>query len=63
MEEMQIEANAKLSSLIEKFELLEAALASVTRENETLKVTVAEKAVQLAELRNSLNERKQYARN
>ena len=63
MEEMQIEANAKLSSLIEKFELLEAALASVTRENETLKVTVAEQAVQLAELRNSLNEREQYARN
>ena len=52
MEEMQIEANAKLSSLIEKFELLEAALASVTRENETLKVTVAEQAVQLAEIRN-----------
>ena len=60
---MQIEANAKLSSLIEKFELLEAALASVTRENETLKVTVAEQAVQLAEIRNSLNEREQYARN
>ena len=61
MEEMQIEANAKLSSLIEKFELLEAALASVTRENETLKVTVAEQAVQLAEIRNSLNECEQYA--
>ena len=60
MEEMQIKANAKLSSLIEKFELLEAALA---RENETLKVKVAEQAVQLAELRNSLNEHEQYARN
>ena len=54
--------NTKLSSLIEKFELLEASLISVTREKEALKVTVAEQAVEIAELRNSLNEREQYAR-
>ena len=62
MEEMQIETNAKLSALIEKFELLEASLMAVTREKEVLKVTVAEQATELAELRNSLNEREQYAR-
>ena len=45
MEEMQSEMNTKLSSLIEKFELLEASLISVTREKEALKVTVAEQAV------------------
>ena len=59
---MQSEMNTKLSSLIEKFELLEASLISVTREKEALKVTVAEQAVEIAELRNSLNEREQYAR-
>ena len=62
MEEMQSEMNSKLSALIEKFELLEASLVSVTREKEALKVTVAEQANELAELRNSLNEREQYAR-
>ena len=59
---MQSEMNTKLSSLIEKFELLEASLISVTREKEALKVTVAEQAVEIAELRNSLNEREKYAR-
>ena len=62
MEEMQIETNTKLSALIEKFEMLEASLIAVTREKEALKVTVAEQATELAELRNSLNEREQYAR-
>ena len=62
MEEMPIEMNSKLSSLIEKFEQLEASLVSVTREKKALKVTVAEQACELAELRNSLNEREQYAR-
>ena len=59
MEEMQSEMNSKLSALIEKFELLEASLFSVTREKEALKVTVAEQANELAELRNSLNESEQ----
>ena len=54
--------NAKLSALMEKFELLEASLIAVTREKETLKATVAEQACELADLRNSLNEREQYAR-
>ena len=62
MEEMQIEMNAKLSALIEKFEQLEASLVAVTREKEILKVTVAEQAEEIADLRNSLNEREQYAR-
>ena len=38
MEEMQSEMNSKLSSLIEKFELLEASLIAVTRDKEALKV-------------------------
>ena len=63
MEEMQSEMNTKLSALIAKFEALESALLSVTTENETLKCTVAEQAEELAELRNSLNDREQYARN
>ena len=63
MEEMQCEMNTKLSALIAKFEALESALLSVTTENETLKCTVAEQAEELAELRNSLNDREQYARN
>ena len=62
MEEMQSEMNAKLTALIEKFELLEASLVAVTREKEALKVTVSEQANELAELCNSLNEREQYAR-
>ena len=62
MEEMQAEMNSKLTTLMEKFEILEASLVAVSREKETLKVTVAEQAVELAELRNSLNEREQYAR-
>ena len=62
MEDMQIEMNAKLTSLIEKFEQLEASLISVTREKEALKVTVEEQACEIAELRNSLNEREQSAR-
>ena len=62
MEDIQIEMNAKLTSLIEKFEQLEASLISVTREKEALKVTVEEQACEIAELRNSLNEREQYAR-
>ena len=62
MEEMQIEMNAKLSALIEKFEQLEASLVAVTREKEILKVTVAEQAEEIADLRNSLNEREQYTR-
>ena len=52
----------KLTALMEKFEILEASLIAVTREKEALKVTVAEQAGELAELRNSLNEREQYAR-
>ena len=62
MEEMQSEMNSKLSSLIEKFELLEASLIAVTRDKEALKVTVAAQAAEIADLRNSLNEREQYAR-
>ena len=62
MEEMQSETNSKLSELIEKFEQLEASLLAVTQEKEILKVTVSRQAIELAELRNSLNEREQYAR-
>ena len=57
-----MEMNSKLSALIEKFELLEASLVAVTREKENLKATVAEQAEEIADLRNSLNEREQYAR-
>ena len=53
MEEMQSEMNAKLSALMEKFELLEASLIAVTREKETLKAAVAEQACELADLCNS----------
>ena len=63
MEEMQSEMNIKLSALMVKFEALEALLLSVTKEKEILRCTVAEQAEELAELRNSLNEREQYARN
>ena len=59
---MQAEMNTKLSALMDKFEILEASLLAVSREKEVLKVTVAEQAVELAELCNSLNEREQYAR-
>ena len=62
MEEMQAEMNTKLSALMDKFEILEVSLLAVSREKEVLKVTVVEQAVELAELRNSLNEREQYAR-
>ena len=34
----------------------------MTQEKEILKVTVSRQAIELAELRNSLNEREQYAR-
>ena len=60
---MQSEMNIKLSALMVKFEALEASLLSVTKEKEILRCTVAEQAEELAELRNSLNEREQYARN
>ena len=62
IEELQSEMNSKMSSLIEKFELLEASLVAVTREKEALKVTVAAQAAEIADLRNSLNECEQYAR-
>ena len=63
MEEIQCEMNTKLTALIAKFEALEAALLSVTTENKTLKFTVAKQAEELAEFRNSLNDREQYAQN
>ena len=63
IEEMQIEMNTKLSALMEKFEALEASLLAVTKEKEILRSTVTEQAEELAELRNSLNDREQYARN
>ena len=55
--------NTKLSALIAKFEALEAALLSVKAKNETLKCTVAEQVEEIADLRNSLNDREQYVRN
>ena len=63
MEEMQSEMNTKLSALIGKFETLEASLIAVTREKEALRGMVTEQASEIAILRNSLNEREQYARN
>ena len=63
MEEMQIEMNAKLTALMAKFEAVEASLAAVIKDNIKLKETVAGQAVEIAELRNSLNERERYARN
>ena len=63
MEEMQSEMNIKLSALMVKFEMLEASLIAVTREKEALRGMVTEQASEIAVLRNSLNEREQYARN
>ena len=63
MEEMQSDMNSKLSSLMVKFEAMEAALLAMTREKETLRGMVTEQAAEIADLRNSLNEREQYARN
>ena len=63
MEEMQSEMNIKLSALMVKFEMLEASLIAVTREKEALWGMVTEQASKIAVLRNSLNEREQYARN
>ena len=63
IEEMQLEMNTKLSALMEKFESLEASLLAVTKEKEILRSTVAEQAEEVAELRNSLNDLEQYARN
>ena len=60
---MQSEMNNKLSALIVKFEALEASLIAVTREKEALRGMVTEQASEIAVLRNSLNEREQYAMN
>ena len=63
MEDLQQELLEKISTLTDKFENLEATLLRMSRENEDLKVTVLNQAKEIAELRNNLNEREQYARN
>jgi hypothetical protein len=61
---------AKLTYLTEKVESMEAALKEATREKESLKQIVkiqtdelAGQAIEIADLRNCLNEREQYSRN
>ena len=53
----------KINYLTEKMESMEAALITVTREKEDLQQKVDSQAHDIAELRNGLNDREQYARN
>ena len=54
--------NDKLSYLTSKFEALETTLADMTREKNALKNQVMNQAAEIVDLRDSLNEREQYAR-
>ena len=63
MEDLQHETLEKLSVLTEKFETMETLLRALTREKDDLKRQVEDQATEIAGLRNSLNEREQYARN
>ena len=62
MEEMQEEMLAKLSILTDKISELEATLKATASENEKLHQQLASQADEIAHLRDSLNEREQYAR-
>ena len=62
MEELQQVMSDKLSYLTEKIESMEATLLEVKLEKESLLNKVLEQANEIAELRNNLNEREQYAR-
>ena len=53
----------KINYLTEKMESMEAALTAVTKEKEDLQQKVDSQAHDIAELRNGLNDREQYARN
>ena len=52
-----------MASLTEKFESLEESLRAVTGERNELKCKLEYQAAEIADLRNNLNEREQYARN
>ena len=62
MEELQEEMLAKLSILTDKISELEATLKATASENEKLHQQLASQADEIAHLRDSLNEREQYAR-
>ena len=62
MEDIQQEMSDKLSYLTSKFETLETTLAAMTRERESLRDQVRNQAAEIADLRDCLNEREQYAR-
>ena len=62
MEELQEEMLAKLSILTDKISELEATLKATAIENEKLHQQLASQADEIAHLRDSLNEREQYAR-
>ena len=62
MEEMQEEMLSKLSILTEKISELEATLKATANENEKLHNLLAKQADEIAHLKDSLNEREQYAR-
>ena len=61
-EEWQQELMDKISGLAEKLESIENTLRAVTKEKETLSAKVEEQAWEILELKNSLNDREQYAR-
>ena len=62
MEEMQEEMLHKLTLLTDKITDLEASLKSMSSENTILKTQLANQAVEIALLKDNLNEREQYAR-
>lgn len=62
-DDWQQEMLDKINYLTEKMESMEAALITVTREKEDLQQKVDSQAHDIAELRNGLNDREQYARN
>ena len=62
-EDWQQELLDRIANLTEKLERIEGALLVVTQEKEELTTQVVNQAKEIAELRNSLNEREQYARN
>ena len=61
-EDWQQELIDKIADLSEKFDNLEASLRAVTAERNELKSKLELQATEIADLRNNLNEREQYAR-
>ena len=62
MEEIQEEMLSKLTILTEKVTEMEASLRAANSENEKLRTTLTNQADEIAQLKDSLNEREQYAR-